>query len=491
MSQQVLDLRRSIQTVRRHRILVGIMVVLGLLAGGAYATLHPPMFTGTTLILLPQDAQSAQSAQSVQGGSATSSGTIDDFTSVQVVVAGSDPVLSAALQNVSPRISVTKLRGEVKVTSTTSGIISISAKGKSPAEADATANAVADSYAAYVAEKNSPVHVVARVLQRATNATGSSRLITLVSTALIGALVGAMLGVIISLMISRKDRRLRERDEIANSIGIPVLSSVPVGHPSDAAGWTTLMEDYKPAAVDAWQLRTALQQLGMTEHNLLGRPPHNGGGGFSLTVLSLSCDPGALALGPQLAVFAASQGIPTALVIGPQQDTNATAGLRTASAVPPSASSKRPDLLRVTVSDEGNVAGQADAALIVVVVVVDGQAPEIRHTMRTTATVIGVSAAAATAEQLARVAVVAAADGREITGILVADPESTDRTNGRIPRPVQPTRRKLSTRLEGIATEIRRLVVQVGRLGHSGLRCGGTQLRHEVQVNSPRPGYTP
>ena len=247
-------------------------------------------------------------------------------------------------------------------------------KATSPAEADATANAIADSYAAYVAQKNNPAHAVAQVLQRATNATGSSRLIALISTALIGALVGALLGVIVSLMISRKDRRLRERDDIANSIGIPVLSSVPVGHPSDAAGWTRLMEDYKPAAVDAWQLRTALQQLGMTEHNLLGRPPYNGdGGGFSLAVLSLSCDPRALALGPQLAIFAASQGIPTALVIGPQQDTNATAGLRTASAVPPSASSKRPNLLRVTVSDDGNVAGQADAALIVVVVVVDDQ----------------------------------------------------------------------------------------------------------------------
>ena len=42
--------------------------------------------------------------------------------------------------------------------------------------------------------------------------------------------------------------------------------------------------------------------------------------GSSVAVLSLSSDPGAFALGPQLAVFAASLGIPTALVIGPQQD---------------------------------------------------------------------------------------------------------------------------------------------------------------------------
>lgn len=474
MSQQALDLSRAVQTVRRHKVLIGIMTVLGLLAGGAYATFHPPIFTATAVVLLPQDAQEAQSAQSVQDGSATGNSTIDAFTSVQVVIAGSDPVLSGALHNVSPPISVTKLRGEVKVTSTTSGIISINVKGKSPAEADATANAIADSYVAYVASKDSPVNVVARVLQRATNATGPSRLIALVSTALIGALAGALVGVIGSLVISRRDRRLRERDDIANSIGIPVVASVPVGHPSDAAGWTKLLEDYTPAAVDAWQLHTALQQLGIINH-ILGRSVYNGGGdgSYSLAVLSLSSDPRALALGPQLAVFAASLGISTALVIGPQQDIDATAVLRTACAAP-SAPSKRRGLLRVTVSDDGYVEGQAGAALIVVVVAVDDQAPEVPDMMRTTATVIGVSAGAVTAEQLARTAVVAAANGREISGILVADPDSEDRTNGRIPLLVQPKRRKASARPEGLATEIKRLMLQAGPVRpHSGMRAGG------------------
>ena len=40
MSQQALDLRRSTQIVRRHKILVGIVVILGILAGGAYAVLN-------------------------------------------------------------------------------------------------------------------------------------------------------------------------------------------------------------------------------------------------------------------------------------------------------------------------------------------------------------------------------------------------------------------------------------------------------------------
>ena len=58
MSQQALDLRRSIQIVRRHKLLVGIMVALGLLAGGAYAVLKPPMVTSTALVLLPQSSAS-------------------------------------------------------------------------------------------------------------------------------------------------------------------------------------------------------------------------------------------------------------------------------------------------------------------------------------------------------------------------------------------------------------------------------------------------
>jgi hypothetical protein len=88
--------------------------------------------------------------------------------------------------------------------------------------------------------------------------------------------------------------------------------------------------------------------------------------------------------------------------------------------------------------------------------VVDSRAPKMPDTMRADATVIGVSAGAATAEQLARAAVVAATDGREITGLLVADPDPEDQTTGRIPHLVRPAQRRLPNRLRGIVTEIRR-----------------------------------
>ena len=53
MNQQALDLRRSIQIVWRHKILVGAVVVLGILAGGAYGYLNPPTLTSTALVVLP------------------------------------------------------------------------------------------------------------------------------------------------------------------------------------------------------------------------------------------------------------------------------------------------------------------------------------------------------------------------------------------------------------------------------------------------------
>ena len=322
MSQEGLDLRRSVQIVRRHKILVGIMVALGLLIGGAYATLNPPMLTSTALIVLPQAESSTQPANSTGQQNAVSS-----YTATQLVIADSNQVLTAALPNVKPTVSLNKLRSEVQVTGVTSYIISISAIGKSAGDAEATANAVAQSYVAYVNSPGSPIkHVSARVLQSATSATGTGPTKALVITGLIGALAGALIGIIVSLAVGRKDRRLRERDDIANSIGIPVLASIPAGHPSDAAGWTRLLDDYKPAAVHAWRLRAALQQLGLVGHSL-SQPLNNGDGAFSVAVLSLSSDPGALALGPQLAVFAASLGIPTMLVIGPQQDASAAATL--------------------------------------------------------------------------------------------------------------------------------------------------------------------
>jgi capsular polysaccharide biosynthesis protein len=451
MTQKALDLRRSAQIARHHKILVGMVVALGAVVGGGYAVLNPPMLTSTALIALqPPASQSTQNTQQ-----STTSG-IDPFTATQEVVAASDPVLLAALHDARPAVSLNQLRHDIQVGSPATDIISVNAKGENAADAEATANAVVSSYIAYVSTANSPVgHVSARQLQLAITASGPSRAERTAVFALLGALVGALIAFVVVLVIGRNDRKLRERDEIARSIGVSVLASFPVAHPADAAGWTKLLEEYKPAEVYALRLRQALEQLGTAPVNGNGTGNGTGQDGSSVTILSLSSDSGALALGPQLAVFAASRGTPTTLVIGPQQDANAMATLRTAFAAPPPASSTRPSLLRVVVTDSV-VDMQPDTALTVVTAVVDRDSPQLPETMRTSATVLGVSASAATAEQLARAANAAAAVGRHVVGILVADPEPTDRTTGLILQLPRPANRRLATRLRGMTTEIKR-----------------------------------
>jgi capsular polysaccharide biosynthesis protein len=448
MSQETLDLRRSIRIIRRHKLLMGVMVTLGILAGGAYAVLKPPMVTSTALVLLSQSGQAAQA-----GAQAAANGGPNPWTTTQLVIASSNPVLMGALPHVSPAMSIDQLRSDVQIGAQTSYIISVSVTAKTGADAAADANAVAESYIAYIGSPNNSVgQIQAQILQRATTGTGSSlvkRIVVYAVFALLGAVLGAAIGAIIALAITRSDRRLRQRDEIANSIGVPVLASFPVGHPANPGEWIRLLKDYKPGALHALQLRKTLQQLEMAAGVNFGRR----NGRWSFTVLSLSSDPGALALGPQLAAFGASQGIPTALVVALQQDATVTAALQTACAAPP-ASSEWPAHLRVLVTD--SEVEQPDAELTVVVGVVDGRNPQVPDMMRTTATLLGVSAGAATADQLARAAVSAVSDGREITGILVADPDTDDATTGRVPQLGRRGQRTLPTRMTGIATEIRR-----------------------------------
>lgn len=434
MSQQALDLRSSIQAVRRHKKLFGAILILGLLVGAGYAVLKPPPLSSTALVVLPAAASDANPADP---------GVVNSEMATQAVIATSDPVLADALPHVSPAMSLQALENKVQVTNIASSILSITATGATAAEAESTANAVADSYIAYVGSANSLVGVLsAKILDSATTATGTKLPERIAIYALLGLIGGALVGLITATAISRNQRGLRERDTIANSIGVPVLAAVPVSRPSDPASWVKLLAGYEPGAVHALGLTRLLQQVGA------GRD-----GDTSLTVLSLSSDPGALALGPQLAAFAAARGIPTTLVVGPQQDANVTATLRMACTARTQLREGQPNSLQLLAADDGVEA--LPAGFAVVVTTVDGRAPLMPRTAPTTATVLGVTSGAATAEQLARAATAAATVGHDIAGILLADPDPSDQSSGRVPRLAALLPRTMPTRANDVPTEIK------------------------------------
>jgi capsular polysaccharide biosynthesis protein len=420
MGRQALDLKRSAQIVWRHRALVGAAALIGLLGAVLYTMFYPPTYTATALVSFPPSVS----------------------ISTQDVVVTSAPVLSLALPSAPPGTSLDVLQGWVRAEQTAAGLMSVNAKAGTPAQAIGIANAVARGYVAYINSPGNPVgQEPAQLFRPATTVTGTSlarRLYDAIATSVAGSM---LIAVIIALALGRNDRRLRERDEIADSIGVPVLASVRVPHPSRAADWAKLLGNSVQEAADAWQLHRTLRELAAVGSETGAYP----GPGSSIAILSLSADRHALALGPQLAAAAAALGIPTALVIGPPRDAKNTAALRDACAASPQPGGPRD--LRVAVSDCRDASQLPSDVLTVVVSVVDDRTPRVAGTMRTAMTVLGVRSGSVTTQQLARVTASAAGDGREIAGILVADPDPADQTTGLLPQLARTGQNRMPTRM--------------------------------------------
>jgi hypothetical protein len=443
MSHQPLDLRGSAQIVRQRKSIVAIIFAIGLVLGAGIGAIAPPLQSAKAIVLLPGAPSMA----------------------TQVLIATSNPVLESALQDISPQPSLTTLRHELQAQSLSGSIVSITANASTGAQAERVANAVANSYVAYVGSPGMPIgRLAGRVLEPAISASGTSRAAHLTATTVAGGLGGLLVGVIASITLGRRDRRLRTRDQIADAIGVPVLASVPVDRPSSAAEWLRLVGRYEPSAVYAWRLRKTLQALALEGLDLTGSgDPGEAREPASVAVLSLSTDPTALSLGPQLAAYAASLGIPTCLAVAAQEEA-VTSALRIACAGSTGESVRKPADLWLAVADgkdPGSLAGSnglsGRAMLIVFVAVIDPRVPRLVNLMPTATTLLGVSASAVTADHLARAAVAAASDGREVVGLLVANPSAEDNTTGRLPRLPRPMRAGPAiVRATGSTTEVRR-----------------------------------
>jgi hypothetical protein len=181
MSRQDEGRRKTAPAVRRQRaIFVGVLAALGLVAGGVFAVLSPPVPTSDALVVIPNTLH----------------------PSAQVVIASSDPVLIGALRSIDPATSLASLQRRIQVRSVTNQVFLISAQGETAAAAEDTANAVADSDVAY---ENSHRRMRAQVLQLAAIA----RVPSLPHRLLVAGGLGALLGAIAAITLRRSDRRFR------------------------------------------------------------------------------------------------------------------------------------------------------------------------------------------------------------------------------------------------------------------------------------------
>jgi len=166
----------------------------------------------------------------------------------------------------------------------------------------------------------------AAIIQPAAPATGPDRVQRLALWALSGALVVMACVATVLLIRWRRDPRLRARDDVADAVGSSVLADVRSRPQRSVAEWTALFETYQASAVDAWAFRQLLRTLAAAPHDVTAVPTGSRRGAgrvehpSSVTIVTLAGDRGGIAIGPQLAAFAASLGVTTRFVVSTGQD---------------------------------------------------------------------------------------------------------------------------------------------------------------------------
>jgi capsular polysaccharide biosynthesis protein len=506
VSDQVTDFRWAAATLRRRsRVLVAAALV-GLTAGVAYVMVAPPPLTSTSLVLLPTPAlaQTSSSDVDTQVRIALSTTVLDHAGKAFV------PALSARSVEKKLKVSApTTQLIQIDATSTNAaeaqklsqavadsyvGYVSDTAR-EVTAAALADLNVRKDNLQEQIAQLqreivattkrqraadpnsadgNVEAQLLARlrteqanlslqrdkvedkiatgtpaasviggtsVIQPATEATGLSTLVRLLIWAPFGALICTIAAVVVLLATARHDPRVRLRDDIADAVGSPVLAAVRSRPQRSVAGWSTLLESYEATPVESWAFRQLLRGLAPADHDEESRTAPSVSHPKSLTVVSLAGDGQGVAVGPQLAAFASSQGIATRLVT--------TEGHERAAALWAACAAQREGAARPGLYIGDSPDGETIDMTIMLVVVNRKQA-DLRDIPASAATILSVASGTATEHELARVAIALDDTSRRMDGIVVADPDQTDRTSGRHTMEERSRRPALPMRLTGL-----------------------------------------
>ena len=512
MPEQPLDVHFALSALRRHRRTLIGAGVLGAVMGIGPVILWPPMYASSSLVLLPpKTTDPSQAAELVKTDlRVASSGAVVVPASKQLRPPMSPEILVEHLQVSAVTPSVLEIKGladdprraeEISRAVANSDVAYLAdaasslsnarraaingrvkelratleqvdqqvrettarqqreAPGSARSSADATALAKLTAQQGNLVlqldslrselEAVQPSGGGASVIQTASPAARAGLLTRYVYASAAGVLVAVLIAAATILFLTRRDRRLRYRDDIADAVGSPVIASVRTHVTGSVAGWISLLHDYTPGTVDAWAWRQALRRLtlvrssGGTGRNRTGKGKVEHPS--SITVISLSGDPRGLAAGPQLATYAASVGLSTRLV--PAQRHEDAAALWAACASFEQGEESRPGLCVKTDPQESE---QVD--LDVVLVVADRHEPKLPEIPEGSVVIMSLSAGSTTAEELARVAVTVDDSGKRIQGIVVADPDYLDRTTGRLLQHERAQQIPLPARVPGTPT---------------------------------------
>lgn len=493
MTDDVLDLRRTLAAFRRRWLLLLATTTAGLMCGSLLVMRSGPQFVARSGVLLPPSAVD-ESGRSLRS------------TLTEVRIAGSASVLDGVGRSLTPPEPVARLRSSVRVTAVTPDILEVSARAKSATRAAAIADGVAKGYVTYSTRETSnqaDVETAAlrerstelnrqisereqeiasarsrmagldprspetlrqealidslraaqldaarqlstvnsriadarlkaelmrtglRVLEPATRP-GSPDRTRLFTAAGIGGLSGMLLAIVLALALEQRDRRLRTRDQIAQSAAAPVISSLSVPRRVRHQDCHEVITRWDPGAEEAYAIRQAFLRLDLDNPG----PPVN------LVVIAVPGDRSATVVAAKIAVFGATIGTSTALVAFSNDDT--TASMRAACLTAAKATAGLRDGLSLHVADDVSEADFADARLAVTLLVAE-RPLRVPTWGRRTLAIIAVSAGFADSDALSLAALASLEAHHRIRGVVVANPEAGDRTRGAAESPTTVT----------------------------------------------------
>ncbi|HXW78563.1 MAG TPA: hypothetical protein VEJ84_03640 [Acidimicrobiales bacterium] len=230
----------------------------------------------------------------------------------------------------------------------------------------------------------------------------------------IGGLAGLIVGCLVIFFRSRRDPRLRLRDDFAAAIGLPVLASMDADRCRSASDWARALRRYRPSPVDVWSVRRLVNRLalGASDKRL------------ELNVLAYADDPRALVASVQLPRTTAELGLETTLFL---TDHPSLVPLRTAFSLRHDGVSQPGAITYEPRKDSNEFSG---TELVVQLTVLD-RVPHL--TPVGSPCVLAVSSGYPTAEDLARVALAVSESGNALEGVLLVNPDPDDATTGMPP----------------------------------------------------------
>jgi capsular polysaccharide biosynthesis protein len=296
----------------------------------------------------------------------------------------------------------------------------------------------------------------ASIAQSATTAIPPS-VLRIPKLGIIGLLGGLLVGIVVAFGVGRKDRRLRQRDEIAHAAGAPVLASLTAVRRHKSEDLIGLLDHFEPSVIDKANLRRLIDELGVerrpirgetsssrngssSAHHENGSSAHHENGssvhheGVGVHVIVLAGDDRAVAAAAELPAFAASLGLPVALVVVGSSSSTQQLAIACAARDPLAVDAPRPNLLTYATAPGKAPGGVTLAVTLEVVDPVTLDVADIEPTPglpgRLESALLVVSSGYAKREDLEVVALAAEHHGRPLVGVVVADPDPSDKTSG-------------------------------------------------------------